>query len=185
MQHQYYLAVNPSTEEPQVSTKNLQLPFEWWAGTFISLVIVFVPAILWMGRIRTDINVTQKELDKHKIEVAKEFEDTRKNSETQRQNDRATFSSELKISSQEIINQFNLISQEFRLSMIAIGEKITKLGQDQHRKEETVNHLRNDLKEIKEREREANGYLKQMRQYIPAVDRRDQGNISKPGEFTR
>ena len=40
-------------------------------------------------------------------------------------------------------------------------------------------------REIKEREREFDAYLKQMRQYIPAVDRRDHGSTSKPGEFTR
>ena len=182
MNKQYIVAATQPEDQP-VSTKNLQFPFEWTVGTIITVLALSVPLVLWVSKIRTDLNATEKELEKHKIDVAKELEDTKKILQEQRQTDRASISSELKISSQEIINQFNLISQEFRLSMVGIGEKLTQLGRDQCRKEETVNHLRNDMREMREKEKENSEYLNQMRQYIPEIDRRDRGTISKPKHY--
>jgi hypothetical protein len=161
-----YVAVNPTNEEP-ISTKNLQIPFEWMIGTVIAIAIPTGIIVLWMGKLRSDIDGTKQDLKDHKEAQNKE-----------RQSDRASFTAELKISRQEIIHQFELFAQRFQISMDNFNEKLTNVEKAQCRKDETVNHIRNDLEKVKASERETAKYLDSLRPYLPGVDRRDGGSVS-------
>ena len=166
-----YIAVSPTKDEP-ISTKDLQIPFEWLVGTVLAIAIPTGVIVLWMGRLRSDIDGTKQDLEDYKISQIKE-----------RQSDRDSFSAELKISSQSIIHQFELFSQKFQISMENFGEKLTLLNQGMCKKDETVNHMRNDLEKIKESERHTTQYLDSLRPYLPAIDRRDGGSVSGPGDY--
>ena len=166
-----YVAVTPTNEEP-ISTKNLQIPFEWMVGTVLAIAIPTGIIVLWMGKLRSDLDGTRQDLKDHKESQDKE-----------RQSDRASFTAELKISRQEIIHQFELFAQKFQISMDNFNEKLTDVGRAQRNKDETVNHIRNDLEKIKESERETTKYLDLLRPYVPAVDRRDGGSVSNQGDY--
>jgi len=166
-----YIAVSPTNEEP-VSTKNLQIPFEWMIGTVLAIAIPTGVIVLWIGKLRSDIDGTKQDLKDHKESQDKE-----------RQSDRASFTAELKISRQEIIHQFELFAQKFQISMDNFSEKLNLLNQGMCKKDETVNHVRNDLEKIKESERETAKYLNSLRPYLPPVDRRDGGSHSGPGDY--
>ena len=166
-----YIAVSPTIEEP-ISTKNLQIPFEWMIGTVLTIVIPTGVIVLWMGKLRSDIDGTKEDLKDQKEAQDKE-----------RQSDRASFAAELKISRQEIIHQFELFAQKFQISMDNFDDKLTNVGRAQSNKDETVNHMRNDLEKIKESERETAKYLDALRPYLPAIDRRDGGSVSGSSDY--
>jgi len=168
-----YIAVSPTNEAP-ISTKNLQIPFEWMIGTVLAIAIPTGVIVLWIGKLRSDIDGAKQDLKDHKESQDKE-----------RQSDRASFTAELKISRQEIVHVFELFAQKFQISMDNFNEKLADVGKAQYKKDETVNHIRNDLEKIKESDREITKYLNSLRPYLPGVDRRDGGNVSNPGDYRK
>ena len=166
-----YIAVSPTKDEP-ISTKDLQIPFEWLVGTVLAIAIPTGVIVLWIGKLRSDIDGTKQDLEDHKTAQTKE-----------RQSDREFVSAELRISNQSIIHQFELFSQKFQISMDNFGEKLTLLNQGMCKKDETVNHMRNDIAKIKEANSENSKYLDSLRPYLSGIDRRDGGNVSGSGDY--
>jgi len=90
---------------------------------------------------------------------------------------------EIASSASDVCHGFELFAVEVRGSIASLKEKLNDLGDKLCQKDETVNHMRNDLEKIKESGRETAKYLDSLRPYLPGVDRRDGGNVSGTGSY--
>lgn len=169
------IAADSHKPDPNVSTENLQIPFDWLAGTLLTTIVMVVSVIWWLGKLNARVDSNAENLKDLTDKLAQERQDDR----DERKMIRKEISEGLK---KDIAQSATDICHGFELFAVEIRAEIKKLSEGLDARNATVNHLRRKVdylgSELQGLERQLNA------QNIPVHYRefRD-GPPSTPGNY--
>lgn len=158
------IAADNQKDDPNVSTSDLQIPFDWLAGTLLTVVVMLASGIWWLGKLNARVDSNAENLKELTDKVSKE-----------RQDDREGLKKDIAQSASEICHKFELFA-------VQISADIKKLGEGLDARNATVNELRHKVNYVNS---ELRGLERQLQaQNIPIHYReyRD-GPPSNPGSY--